>query len=62
MNFRELHNALLDLDEATITKLLDQERVSKKPRRLVLERLHQRLCILRAKRERAAIMRECNLQ
>lgn len=60
-NFRALNDALPGLKEDLIVTLLQQERISSKPRKLVLERLHQRFCILRAKRERKELMKECGI-
>ena len=62
VNTRTLQAALLDLTEAKLQELLDEELSSKKPRKLILERIHQRMCILRAKRERAKLFREAGIQ
>ena len=60
-NFRAMNAALPTLKEEHINELLAMEISSIKPRKLVLERLHQRYCILRARRERRNIMKECKL-
>jgi hypothetical protein len=55
MNWREINKVLPDLDEATIKKMLDEERVGEQ-RQSVLIRLHQRYTMLRAARERMEIL------
>ena len=55
MNWREINKALPDLDEDTIKKMLDEERVGEQ-RQSVLIRLHQRYTMLRAARERMEIL------
>jgi hypothetical protein len=55
MNWREINKALPDLDENTIKKMLDEERVGEQ-RQSVLIRLHQRYTMLRAARERMEIL------
>ena len=54
-NWREINRMLPDLDEDTIKKMLDEERVGEQ-RQSVLIRLHQRYTILRATRERTEIL------
>jgi len=54
---RVLADACMVLGEARIKELLDEEMNSEYPRRAALLRLHQRYCILRAKRERKEIMK-----
>lgn len=54
---RVLADACMVLGEARIKELLDEEMNSEHPRRAALLRLHQRYCILRAKRERKEIMK-----
>jgi hypothetical protein len=55
MNWREINKVLPDLDEDTIKKMLDAERVGEQ-RQSVLIRLHQRYTMLRAARERMEIL------
>jgi hypothetical protein len=55
MNWREINKVLPDLDENTIKKMLDAERVGEQ-RQSVLIRLHQRYTMLRAARERMEIL------
>jgi len=55
MNWREINKVLPDLDEDTIKKMLDEERVGEQ-RQSVLIRLHQRYTMLRAARERMEIL------
>ena len=55
MNWREINKVLPDLDENTIKKMLDEERVGEQ-RVTVLVRLHQRYTMLRAARERMEIL------
>ena len=55
MNWREINKVLPDLDEDTIKKMLDEERVGEQ-RQSVLIRLHQRYTMLRAARERREIL------
>tara|TARA_R110000823_G_scaffold126709_2_gene253992 strand:- start:1449 stop:1652 length:204 start_codon:yes stop_codon:yes gene_type:complete len=55
MNWREINKVLPDLDEDTIKKMLDEERVGEQ-RQSVLVRLHQRYTMLRAARERMEIL------
>ena len=55
MNWREINKVLPDLDEDTIKKMLDEERVGEQ-RQSVLIRLHQRYTMLRAARERTEIL------
>jgi hypothetical protein len=45
------------LGETRVKELLDAEMASQHPRRTALLRLHQRYCVLRAKRERKEIMK-----
>lgn len=59
---RTLQAGLLDLSENQVQSLLDIELTSPKPRKLVLERVHQRLCILRGKRERAALFKNAGIK
>jgi len=54
-NWREINRMLPDLDEDTIKKMLDEERVGEQ-RQSVLIRLHQRYTMLRAARERMEIL------
>ena len=55
MSWRELNRILVDLDEETILKMLDDERQGER-RATVLVRLHQRYTILRAARERSELL------
>ena len=55
LNWREINRMLPDLDEDTIKKMLDEERVGEQ-RQSVLIRLHQRYTMLRAARERMEIL------
>lgn len=55
--YRALWRDLPKLTEEQVTRLLYKEMDgARRPR--VIVRLHQRLCILRAKREREALMKE----
>jgi hypothetical protein len=54
---RLLADACLVLSETRVKELLDDEMKSERPRQTALLRLHQRYCILRAKRERKEIMK-----
>ncbi len=59
MNWRELNAQLNDMTEDDLQALLDKERTG--PRRVtVAVRLHQRLCTMRAERERNQLMQELN--
>jgi len=51
-----LADACQVLGETRVKELLDEEMGSPNPRRTALRILHQRYCILRAKRERKEIM------
>lgn len=53
---RLLADARKILSEQRVKELLDAEMVSQVPRRTALLILHQRYCILRAKRERKEVM------
>lgn len=52
MNWRELQRNFKTYTEADLQKMLDHEMKTEKRVSLV-ERIHQRLCMLRAARERA---------
>lgn len=54
---RLLADACQVLNEDRIKELLEEEMVRQEPRRTALRILHQRYCILRAKRERKEIMK-----
>jgi len=55
MNWRELNAKINDMAEPDIAALLEDELNG--PRRVTIAvRLHQRLCAVRAERERAALM------
>jgi hypothetical protein len=54
---RVLADACQVLGEDRVKELLEEEMVSQHPRRTALRILHQRYCILRAKRERKEIMK-----
>lgn len=56
VSWRDMSAQLTKLNERQICELLDVE-VEKYKRTAVARRLHQRLCILRASRERADIMK-----
>jgi hypothetical protein len=58
MNYRELHEIIMDLSETELRQMLEEERRSDR-RRTFMIRLHQRLCALRAQREREEIERVC---
>ena len=60
MNWREINDVLHTLDEATVRKLLADERTGAR-RITVLIRLHQRFTILRAAREREEILGDLKL-
>jgi hypothetical protein len=53
---RKLADAAMVLSEGRVKELLDWEMAQPQPRRAALLRLHQRYCVLRAKRERKEIM------
>ena len=55
---RTLQANLLDASERQVNTLLAMEMSRPHPRKLVVERVHQRLCILRGKREREELMRQ----
>lgn len=57
MDWRTLAETLTSMTEEEVKALLDEERTLHK-RPLIAKRLHQRYSILRAARERAAIMLE----
>jgi hypothetical protein len=54
---RLLADACQELGETRVKELLEEEMASENPRRTALRILHQRYCILRAKRERKEIMK-----
>lgn len=54
---RTLQANITKLTEAQLEQMLAVEQARRPPRKLVLERVHQRYCILRAKRERAQLLR-----
>jgi hypothetical protein len=54
-NWRDLNEGLSELREDQVKEMLDYELVNGQ-RKTVIERLHQRLTMLRAKRERAELM------
>lgn len=56
-NWRDLNKLLNTFDEAQIMAMLDHE-MNTKRRRMVVTRLHQRQCILRANREREELMHQ----
>lgn len=59
MNWRELNAKINDMGEAELATMLEQEKTG--PRRVTIAvRLHQRLCALRAERERHELMWELN--
>jgi hypothetical protein len=55
MNWRDLNRILPTLDEATVKRMLEDERRGEQ-RVTVLVRLHQRYTMLRAARERMEIL------
>jgi len=55
-NWPSLNKMLNDLTEYEIEEMLKDELKQRTPRTTFLERLHQRFCILRAQRERSAMM------
>jgi hypothetical protein len=57
MNWRELASKLSAMSEPEIKKLLREE-VRGKRRVVIATRLHQRLCTLRADRERQALLKQ----
>jgi len=54
-NWRDLNESLAELREDQVKVMLDYE-MANEQRKTVIERLHQRLTMLRAKRERAELM------
>lgn len=56
LSWRGMSAQLTQLTEADIEQMLEDEITTHK-RTAVARRLHQRLCILRATRERAALMK-----
>jgi hypothetical protein len=61
MNYRELHKIIMDLSEAELQRMLDDELRGER-RRTFMIRLHQRLCALRAQREREELEHSANSQ
>jgi hypothetical protein len=61
MNYRELHKIIMDLSEAELRQMLDDELRGER-RRTFMIRLHQRLCALRAQREREELEHSANSQ
>mgnify|MGYP006982883022 CR=1 FL=1 len=61
MNYRELHKIIMDLSEAELRRMLDDELRGER-RRTFMIRLHQRLCALRAQREREELEHSANSQ
>lgn len=57
MSWREVMSALADMTEEEAQQRLDDE-IQQHKRPAVARRLHQRLCTLRAIRERKEIMKE----
>ena len=55
MNWRDLNKNLLNMDEAAVLALLNEEKTGAQ-RVTVLTRLHQRYTILRAARERKDLL------
>jgi|VirMetMinimDraft_7_1064189.scaffolds.fasta_scaffold92725_2 hypothetical protein len=55
ISWRSLHERINELSEADIEQLLDDE-LKEGARAAFLERLHRRLCALRASRERIELM------
>ena len=55
MSWREINHVLADLDEATVLRMLNEERKGAR-RATVLVRLHQRYTVLRAARERGELL------
>lgn len=55
-NWRDLNKMLNSLEESQIMVMLDHE-MNTKRRKMIVLRLHQRLTILRAKREREELLR-----
>lgn len=55
ISWRSLHERINELSEADIERLLDDE-LKDGARAAFLERLHRRLCALRASRERIELM------
>ena len=56
-SWRAINRVLKDLSEEQVTRMLDAEMVGQR-RVVVVERLHQRLCAMRAIRERLQLMKE----
>ena len=61
-NTRVLQAGLLVLSEGQLQTLLEEELAQPKPRKLILERIHQRQGILRMKRERKALFKEAGIK
>lgn len=59
MNWRQLNAQINDMSEDELAAMLDDELNGMRRVTLAI-RLHQRLCTLRAERERTAILRELN--
>ena len=55
ISWRSLHERINELSEADIERLLDDE-LKDGARAAFIERLHRRLCALRASRERIELM------
>lgn len=56
-DFRRLLTVLDSLREDQLLEMLDHERSRDDPRKTVVERLHQKYCSLRMRRERAELMK-----
>jgi hypothetical protein len=56
-SWRAINRVLKDLTEEQVSRMLDAEMVGQR-RVVVVERLHQRLCAMRASRERLQLMKE----
>jgi hypothetical protein len=56
-SYRDIMRNLTAMTEAEVQRALDAEMASER-RLAVVERLHQRLCILRARRERDELLKD----
>jgi len=56
-SYRDIMRNLTTMTEAEVQRALDAEMASER-RLAVVERLHQRLCILRARRERDELLKD----
>lgn len=59
MNWKELNHAIVSMNEDEVLTALNEE-IDGKRRWTIVNRLHQRYCALRAKRERELFRQACS--